>query len=99
MEDLKMENARDLYEAVLAHLKSEHKDIVLDLFRVQFIDSSGIGMLIKSADKIREAGQGVYLIGLNKSLSSVFRLTGLLKYFHVLEEHEAKNKFPDLFAK
>lgn len=96
MTDLKMENAREHYEQFLKLLKETHTTIIIDFSRIKFIDSSGVGILLKCADHVRERNGEFIIYGLNRSILTVFKLAGLLKIFKVLEEEEALTSFPEL---
>lgn len=96
--DLKMENAREFYEEFMEKISIKHNDILLDFSSIRFVDSSGIGTLIKCTEKAKTEIEGeLYMYGLNRSLLSVFKLSGLLKIFTVIEEAEARERFPEAF--
>ena len=96
--DLKMENAREFYEDFLdAFGEDRHEEVVLDFRKIRFVDSSGIGVLLKSAETLRGKGSKFLMSGLNRSLTTVFKLAGLMKIFDVLEDEDARDKCPELF--
>ena len=53
--------------------------LVLDFSAVPFMDSSGIGLIIGRADKARDVGVRVRVIGLIPSLLRLVRLSGISK--------------------
>jgi anti-sigma B factor antagonist len=51
--------------------------LILDLSRLEFMDSSGLRMLIAADTRAREAGRRLVLIKGNDMVQRVLRLTGL----------------------
>ena len=95
LEDIRMENAHDFYVELLALEGISGKNVYLDFSRVQFVDSSGIGILIKSSELLRNGLGSVSLVGLNRSLHSVFKLAGLCQIFRVIEVADLKEIFSE----
>lgn len=98
-EDLKMENAREFYEDFLEVFGESRSEVLVDFQKTKFVDSSGIGILIKCSEKIRDKRAKLFIYGLNRSLATVFKLAGLMNIFDVVEESDAKEKYPELFKK
>ncbi len=96
--DLKMENAPEFYEVFQETLRDDHTTVVVDFSNIRFVDSSGVGMLLKCAHILKQREGSFYIFGLSKSLLSVFKLAGLLKIFVLLEEDEARSSFPEIFS-
>ena len=96
-DDLKMENAPEFYDSFQSVLAEKHKKVVVDFRQIRFVDSSGVGMLLKCAHALQERSGELYIFGLSRSLLSVFKLAGLLKVFHLLEEPAARADYPELF--
>lgn len=67
--------------------------LVIDLTQVEYIDSTGIGVLMRAVTDAKKA-KGIFLItGLQPEIEKVFKVTGLLNYFQVLSKEEFINKF------
>lgn len=94
--DLKMENAPEFYEGFQEALVGDHQVVVVDFRRIRFVDSSGVGMLLKCAHQLRQREGSFYIFGLSRSLLSVFKLAGLLKIFELLDVDQARLEFPEL---
>jgi anti-sigma B factor antagonist len=69
---------QDLKQAVADRIERGHRRIVLDLARVSFIDSTGLGAIISSLKLLGPTGELV-LCGARESVSSLLRLTRLDK--------------------
>lgn len=94
--DLKMENAPDFFETFQASIRDSHQTVLVDFSRIRFVDSSGVGILLKCAHAQRER-EGIFLVyGLSRSLHSVFKLAGLFKIFQPIDGAEALQRFPEL---
>lgn len=70
------------------------KDIIFDFTGSEFMDSSGIGVIMGRYKKIIFSGGKVAVTGVNKSIDRIFRLSGLYKIIHKFETIEdAVDKF------
>jgi anti-sigma B factor antagonist len=57
--------------------------IVLNLGRVQYMDSTGLGVIVSALKRIREKDGAIVLTGLSPHLAKIFEITGLRKVFDV----------------
>lgn len=63
----------------IEHFKEKGKtSLVVDLSATEFMDSTGIGILISSLTTMRKAGGDVRLAGMEKRIRNVFLMTKLL---------------------
>jgi stage II sporulation protein AA (anti-sigma F factor antagonist) len=70
------------------------KDIIFDFTGTDFMDSSGIGVIMGRYKKIIFTGGKVAVTGVNQSVDRIFRLSGLYKIIHKFNSiDEAVNKF------
>ena len=69
----------DAVVSVVAGWK-ETTDVVIDISRVTFIDSSGIAALLRCRKELDEAGIGFNVIGAQGMPLNVLRITGVLPY-------------------
>ena len=63
-------------------------NIVMDLGRVELIDSSGLGTLIALLKRISERGGDMKLAGLQKKVRLVFEITRAYKIFEIFDSVE-----------
>jgi anti-sigma B factor antagonist len=75
-------NVVQLRERV-GEVESDHSQIVFDMSRVEFIDSSAIGALVGFLRKARADGGDVKLAGLSPDIETIFELTRLQKVFSI----------------
>jgi len=59
--------------------EKQQKKIIFDLGGVTHIDSTGIGIIVLSAGKVKEAGGELRLAGANKHIEQVLKLTSVDK--------------------
>jgi anti-sigma B factor antagonist len=70
--------------------KATTKLILLDFTRVDYINSSGIALVIQLLIEASNAGQKVYAFGLSPHFTKVFTMVGITKYAELFaSEHEA----------
>jgi anti-sigma B factor antagonist len=65
-----------------------HKQIILNLGEVQYVDSSGIGELVKTHTTIRNQGGRLRLVNLNNRINDLLQMTRLSAVFDI-EKDEA----------
>ena len=58
----------------------EHKSILLDFTKVEYINSSGIALIITMLREASSANQRVHCFGLTPHFKKVFEMVGLLRY-------------------
>ena len=62
--------------------------VVLDLSEVPSIDSSGIGVLVKSMASVKQRGGALKLINPSKFAIQTLKLVGVLNLFEVFDNEE-----------
>lgn len=58
-------------------------DLVVDLEGVEFLDSTGLGVLVGGLKKVRAHGGSMRLVCSQDRLLKIFRITGLAKVFDI----------------
>ncbi len=61
-------------------LPAESKRILLDLSKVDYINSSGIALIIQMLMQAGKAGQTIQTFGLSAHFQKVFTMVGMTKY-------------------
>ena len=82
---LTINNRGEFKERVLARLSGGNRDFVIDFTEADYIDSSGLGVLVSLSKHIRDAGGRLTLAGLNEDLQRLFALTRLDSLFEIAE--------------
>ncbi|ADR17982.1 STAS domain-containing protein [Calditerrivibrio nitroreducens] len=79
----------DEINSLLAKI-DDKKDLILDVCQLQFIDSSGIGIITGLYKKYKKNGRIFGLLGVNSriaSLLNILGLTGIVKIFCSIEDY------------
>jgi anti-sigma B factor antagonist len=63
----------------------KHSDIVLQLEQVPFIDSSGLGALVRLISKARAKGGDIKLCGIQQQARTALKMTNLLSLFEIYD--------------
>jgi anti-sigma B factor antagonist len=66
----------------------KHGDVVLQLDQVEFVDSSGLGALVRLMQAARSKGGDLKLCGLPPNIRKMLQLTNLLSQFETYESVE-----------
>ncbi len=73
----------DVLSACLIDLLDSGVDVVIDLSALDFIDSTGLGVLVAAGGKAREGGHRVRLRAPGKNVASTLSVTGLDRVFTI----------------
>jgi anti-sigma B factor antagonist len=72
--------------ALLIDLTSKNScHLVVDLAKVQFLDSAGVGVLVGAAKRARANDSSLVLVCTQARILKVFKITGLTKVFAIHE--------------
>ncbi len=73
--------------AIEQYLKEDDKRIILDLSNVSFMDSSGLGAVVAVLKRLN--GGEIRVVGLQKAVKELFRLTRMDRIFQCHEDLES----------
>lgn len=76
-ESIDATNAWDLRPEMLRALYTQGPDLWVDLARVSFIDSTGLGMLVSVLQEARDIQGNIHLINASREVRRVLQVTGL----------------------
>lgn len=80
-ERLTVETEADLKDAVRRQLDAGRRHLVLDLARVPYVDSCGLGTMVQSYVSAHRQGGSVKLMNLNQRVRQLLTITRLLTVF------------------
>lgn len=75
--EVDVSNADQLRSAVDAALAGSAPEVTIDLARVPYIDSTGIGVLVGAAHRAQEAGKQLVVASPQKNVARVLDLLGV----------------------
>jgi len=87
LDDLDASNAADFKRDMATVIDATNK-LVLDLSRLRFVDSSGLGAFISFLRKLNAKGGDLKLFGMSKAVRAVFELVRMHRVFDILTTRE-----------
>ena len=81
-------SAYKLRETIKDLVEEGRYDIVVDLERVAFLDSTGLGVLVGGLKRVRHHGGELGIICSQEKILRIFRITGLTKVFPIYASRE-----------
>lgn len=92
--EIDLYNAPEIKEKIKDEMNKNKVNIIINLDKVSYIDSSGIGVLISSLSNLKKVGGALKLINVYASVRKVFELTKLTSFFDIYDsEADALNAF------
>lgn len=81
--------APKLRDKITELVNAGHHDLVVDMDRVDFLDSTGLGVLVGGLKKVRAEDGTMSLVCSQDRLLKIFKITGLAKVFTIHPSQEA----------
>jgi anti-sigma B factor antagonist len=81
-------NRQELKQKVLDESEAGARKILVDFAKTAYIDSSGLGVLVSLAKRLRELGGDLRLANLNDDLQTLFELTKLDTLFQIADTRD-----------
>ncbi|HEX2772564.1 MAG TPA: STAS domain-containing protein [Micromonosporaceae bacterium] len=78
-----------LRERLVELIDAGGRDVIVDLGRVDFLDSTGLGVLVGALKRLRSAGGTFALVCNKEPLLKIFRITALDQVFPLYPSVEA----------
>jgi anti-sigma B factor antagonist len=75
--ELDVHTAAQLEQALKDNIEAGQTDIVLDLTGLGFLDSTGLGVMVKGLKWAKDSGGGLQVIADDAKIVKVFTITGL----------------------
>jgi anti-sigma B factor antagonist len=90
--ELDVSNVAEAREAARKLLDDGSSRLVVDLARVTYMDSSGLGMLVGLLKRLKESGGAMAIAGPVPRVKRVFEITGLHQIFALCDDVTAALK-------
>ncbi len=81
--------APKLRDKITELVNAGNRTLLVDLEKVEFLDSTGLGVLVGGLKKVRAQDGSMALICSQDRLLKIFRITGLAKVFTIHDSEEA----------
>ncbi|TGL90810.1 anti-sigma factor antagonist [Leptospira congkakensis] len=84
------------FESIFAKLIEPNPSVVsIEMGRLDYIDSSGIGSLIKSLNSLKNKKGKLILVGMKPMIQNVFKLAKLDMFFEIMSSSDFQSKYVD----
>jgi len=84
--------ANSLIEEIDSHTEGEHLKYVIDLSSFQYMNSTGLNVLLNILTKARKSGGEAVICAVPEKINSLLVITKLNNVFSILENEEAAAK-------
>ena len=75
-------------KSMLIDMYDEVANIIVDLSRIEFMDASGLGVLVGALKKMKNKGGCVFLVYCTEDIDKIFKITGLCNVFPIYDSSE-----------
>ena len=82
-----------LKEALVEAVEDGCLYVIIDMDKVTFIDSSGLGVLVGAVRRVKERSGAVRLVCSRENILKIFRITGLDKVFPIFSDVGEASEF------
>ena len=82
----------DFQQQIEQSVESGVDTILVDFHKVTFMDSSGLGGLVKALKTVKAADVQFFLCSINEQIGMLFELTSMDEYFTILRDREEFNQ-------
>ena len=93
---LDLEHIKTFEDETASCLSINNGTILLNLSDLSFIDSSGVGAVIKFTNRSKISNNKVIFFNLSKAIADIFQRSYLDRFFNIKSLSEIKNLFPAL---
>lgn len=73
--------APKLRETIVSAVDAGHRQLIIDVESVDFLDSTGLGVLVGSLKRVRADGGSLDIVCTHERILKIFDITGLDKVF------------------
>jgi anti-sigma B factor antagonist len=89
-----------LRETLVSLVEAGNYRLIVDMEGVEFLDSTGLGVLVGGLKRVRAHDGGIDLVCTQGRILRIFRITGLSKVFNIfgtVDEALASHERPDIY--
>ncbi|RME75226.1 MAG: STAS domain-containing protein [Planctomycetota bacterium] len=86
-------------EVIMGYANQGYLFQILDFGNVKYINSTGMGTLVKLGDMLREKGGDLHLVNVDNKMKELFNMLGLLPVIEIVEkEDDSLKRFREMVA-
>ncbi len=86
--EIDLYNAPEIKDIINQLIEAQKYNVIINLEKVTYIDSSGIGALISSLSNLKKYQGGLKIINVFASVRKVFELTKLTSFFEIFDKED-----------
>lgn len=86
--EIDLYNAPEIKDIISQLIEEQKYNVIINLEKVSYIDSSGIGALISSLSNLKKYQGGLKIINVYASVRKVFELTKLTSFFEIHDSED-----------
>ncbi len=86
--DIMADTRKDLKDKFTSLIESGKNKFIVNFKEVYVIDSSGIGLLISTLQKVRERNGDIKILNISGFSKRTFNVTGLTNIFHIFSSED-----------
>ncbi len=86
--EIDLYTAPEFKERMVQLIEDGKKQIVVDLSRATFIDSTTLGVLVGGVKRLRPAGGALALVCTDQNITKIFEITGLDRVFPIYKSRD-----------
>ncbi len=78
----------ELKKELIGFIEGGNKKIIINLDKVNYMDSSGLGILVAVLKRLKQEDGYMKLCNMNVGIKKIFEITKLTKFFEIYEDEE-----------
>jgi len=86
--DITYDNFTEIEDAIKDTLPDNFINVVLNIERVPYINSSALGWLVKLMKEVNAKGYHFFLMNVNQEIMGLLKLTNTLQYFKIIPNEQ-----------
>lgn len=86
--DITNDNFTEIEDAIKDTLPDNFINVVLNIERVPYINSSALGWLVKLMKEVNAKGYHFFLMNVNQEIMGLLKLTNTLQYFKIIPNEQ-----------
>ena len=87
-EEIEVYNISEIKEVLFDIIEKGNRKLIMDMSKVEYIDSSGLGVLVSVLKKVKASEGKLVLISPKSSVKQILSLTNLDKVFNIQDTLE-----------
>lgn len=81
--DIDVNSVRQLKKGLEEYIETYRPDVIIDCENLNYIDSTGLGVLVSALKKAKAYDRTIKIIELKPYLNKIFEVTGLTQIFEI----------------